>query len=401
MKYDINLVLSSLRDFSLYERAAASIKPEWFVTDLRNVFLSIKACHEDAPGRVIPWGDIKLRMKGKKGYSRIPDLRAKSKGFSTQASWRNLRKYLQEQLMRDLVEEAAAENETGELKHQDYIKRLEQIQNITDAASETSDFFQEEVTEWIQEEGEVPIVPLCSKELTKALDGGMAAGQIITVLARTDGGKTTLAINVGRNCVQKGMAVLHCSFETSRRDLNKRYACSFTRHTWNWIEAHPKRTQQTIDTMRNHGGYLRIEDYSSVEASTVDIRVAAQNLRKRLGHLDLIIVDSGDDVASTRRYEAEREEAKHVWSELRRLARKLNIPIMVTTQSNRLGAMSGEVELVHIGTSWGKATQSDCVIVLQIYEGTDRAFAIIRKTKRKGKYSKVPIVFDRMKCFVE
>ena len=399
MNHDVSLVLSSLRDYRFYERA--TIEPSWFGPTLSRVFLAIKECHEERPERLIPWKDISIKLRGKKAYSRISKLKTKGRGYSKTAQRRNLVKFLEYQMFSDMTEEMSKGIENGEkINHQDYIRKLEKIQQVASLSVKISDFFSSTIDDWQKEIEDIPVVGFPSEKLSKAFAGGMAGGHIITILAKTDGGKTTFAINTGRKAVQQGKVVLHCSFETPELELNQRYACSFTRHSWEWVVDHKKKLQAQLDKIPEHGGFLRIEDFSAVKASTIDIRVRAEKLKKDRDVLDLIIVDCGDDVESTRKYQSLREECKYVWNDLRRIGRRLNVPILVTTQANRAGAASDEVELIHIGESWGKATGSDGVISLITLPGESKALAVVLKTKRRGRYDRVPILFEREKCYI-
>lgn len=401
MKCDSRLVLHSLRDFDLYERAQSAIQATWFTKKHGQVYKAIQKCHQEEPQRLIPWKDIKLKLRGTEAFGIIDNLKNKTKGFSKAAGWKNLIRWCEYQMLEDVAEELATSQQKGEdINHGDLIRRLEAIQQVGKKHVSEQDFLHDDVDGWFQEVQDIPIVPFPSQRLTEALGGGMAGGQIITLLAKTDGGKTTFAINTGRHALEIGLHVLHCSFETTRLELNQRYACSLTAHKWWWLEKHKKVLKKAMSKIQKNKGYLRIEDYSRTKASTVDVRVSAERFRRETGYCDLIIVDSGDLVQSTRKYESARDEAKVVWDELRRLGRNMNCPVFVTTQSNRAGAGAVEVELVHIGESWAKATDSDCVIALQTTPNIDRAIAVIVKTKRRGKHDRVELRFDRERCLI-
>lgn len=401
---DINVVISGLRDHDLYERVRGQIQSRWFQTsDLRNIFEIIKRCHTDNPGSVIQWKDLRILLRGQKGYDRVKTIQRQTDGVSKTTHLKTLAKFLEQQMVEDLAGELAKAHENGHrINHDDYIKRLESAKRAGTLSIDRRNLFSEEPKDWITKIESVPVIPLPSFELTQALRGGIAGGRPTTILTRTDGGKTSFAVACGAFAVKKGYKVLHCTLEDSADEIFRRYSCSMLGQTWEWVKTHPKTTQKLMGELRRGGGDLEVADFASIECSLPDIELAASKAQRQWQGIDLIIVDAGDDVRSQTKTELETQKIREVWQGLTRLSRKHgDVPVMVTTQTNRLGAGARQIELTHVAEGWGKATVSAVVIVFDVPKDSKRGYATIVKSKRKGIYPSIPIVFDRERCTVK
>jgi replicative DNA helicase len=399
--YSSSIVLSALRDYDLYERVQTTIKLEWFNEKNRHIAEAILACHEDQTGRRLTWKEIGLKLKQKKTLHDLASVVKQSKKVDLVILHKQLSEFMELNLIEDIVIEMAEEKQAGKtLKHEVLIEKIEAAQKISHLRREHVDYFENDIADRIKESDRDSIISFPSSELSAAFDGGMVAGQLTTVLARTDGGKTMFVINCGRHCVQQGLNVLHCTHETTKIEVLRRYDCSFSNHSWNWVKTHSNKMRQILAKVKKQRGSLTIEDFSTTEASVIEIRISAERMVRDCGRLDLIIVDYGDLVRSSRHYDSKRDEHRLVWQELRRLAKRFSCPVITGTQSNRLGAGAKIPELTHMGESWAKATDSDAVIILHAPVGENRALAIVAKTKRIGNYSQIPIIFLRKKCYI-
>lgn len=397
MPVDIAVVLSALRDYDLYERV--KLDAGWFSESHRHIFRAIQKAHEDAPHRIVPWKDIRILLRGTPGYGAVAEVMRTSKHVSKVMRHKQLSQFVCEQMLRDLVQDLAKDRETGqEIDYSKYIERLEEAHKAGRLSVDSSSFFDHDISDWIERVQKIPVVETPIRNLNQALKGGILAGHTTTILAKTDGGKTSLSVAFGAHALKQGLTVLHCTMETPELELGQRYWCSLLNHSWDWIQSHPKTTRKLMLGIKKAGGHLQIADFSSQEPTTVDVRMAIEQLVRRRHKVDLIIVDCGDDVRSNRRYEKRTDECRAVWIELRRMSKKYDCPVLITTQANRAGAAAESVELTHIGESWGKATTSSEVIVLDIPKDKSHGQLILVKTKRRGVYPKVPVVFNRNRC---
>lgn len=391
-----SVIFSALRSFDLFQRVEASMREQWLTEEQRSIWHAVQRCHEQRKERTVPWVDLRVELKGKKGYDRINDYERRAKGVSKLAMQKCLAKFLEVHFLEDLLERIAKEHEAGKtVDYEEVIKEIEEIQRLGCTALSTTAFLDEDPRKWIPKIEQLPTVPFPIQELNRALNGGMKVGRTVTILARTDGGKTSFAINVGRHAIEQGYTVLHATFEEPPADLKVRYACSIMNHTWEWVASHPKTTSKKFCEIRQKGGWLEIADYADAEGSLSNLQAEIDRLIRKRGHIDLLIIDSGDDVRSNKHYEEPTLEMKAVWTGIRRFAKRYNIPALVTTQANREGAKAERTQLIHISAAWGKATQSPEVYVLDIPKGSKRGIVEIVKTKAKGTYPTIPIYFNR------
>lgn len=399
MSYDINIVVSSLRNYDLFERVRNDIKSEWLTEKTRNIYNAICLCHEQKEGRTICWKDIRVSLRGRTGYEHIANVVRKSKGASEVLQHKQLGRFIYENLLRDLVNELAeAEESGGEINYDLYISKLEAAHKAASLKTSTTDFLDKELTDWIVPEEKVSHLPLPIKELNIHMGGGLPYNHISTLLARTDGGKTSFCVCVGAEALKVGRNIVHCTQETPEKDLGPRYYSSIMNHTWPWIQKNPESFRKAMKEIRKKGGSLTIADFTSVEATTADVRTAIEGAYRRYGSVDLVIIDAGDDIRSTRRSDKKSEEVANTWTELRRLCRKFECAMIISTQANRLGAAAEEVDLIHISEGWGKATKSSEVIVIDVPKNREKGLLILSKTKQKGVYPRVPIRFNRERC---
>lgn len=401
---DISVILSGLRDFDLYDRVKENIQTKWFPTsETRSIWQTIKSAHENHPGRVIPWKDLKVLLRGQKGYETIDRLRKRSDGVSLAAVRASIARWQELQMVEDLACDLARAQENGHrIDHNEYIQRLEAAQRAGRLSIERRSIFEEEPKNWIQKIDHIPVVSLPSYELTQALRGGIAGGRPTTILTRTDGGKTSFAVACGTHAVRMGKKVLHVTGEDTADEIFRRYSCCMTRQTWEWVHTHPRTTRKIMAKIQQNGGALEVADFSAIEGTISDIVLAATKARRVFGgELDLIIVDAGDDICGSKKTELTSEEMGDVWRGLTRVSRKFgDCPVLVTTQTNRVGAQAREIDLYHVGESWHKAKVSAQVLVFDVAKDSNRGYISIVKTKRKGFYPRIPIYFDRERCIV-
>jgi replicative DNA helicase len=394
---DVPIVLSALRRFDLYERV--KLDSSWFAEGYRSIYQAIKRAHDDQPNRTIPWKDLRIMLKGTKGYGAIAEVMRRSKHVSKVMEHKQLSQFVTEQMLHDIVEDLAKARETGEqIEYGKYIQRLEDAHKAGRLTVDSASFFDRDISDWIEKVEKIPIVETPIQSLNQALKGGMPSGHITTLMAKTDGGKTSLSVAFGAHALRKGLTVLHCTMETPELELGQRYWSSLLNHSWDWIQSHPKTTRKLMFNVKKSGGHLQVADFTDREPTTIDVKMAIEQLIRRRGKIDLLIVDCGDDVRSARRYEKETEEQKEVWKTFRRFGVKFSCPVFITTQSNRKGAEAEVVELWHIGECFAKAKLSSELVIMDIPKDKRHGQLILAKTKRRGVYPKIPVIFSRDRC---
>lgn len=248
-------------------------------------------------------------------------------------------------------------------------------------------------------------LPMPVRELTRILDGGPAAGELMTVLAPPDGGKSMFLINLTRHAWESGKVVVHVTLETTPHQFTQRLYCSLAKRRIITLQNNPWAFNQLRRQMSRKGGDVELIDGSSIPLSVADMeRACEEALRKNDGRLDALIIDYGDLLKSPKKFSSARDEQQLVWQELCRLSKQLKIPVITASQLNRSGAQAKTADMTHVAESWAKATHSQIVVSIErddIQKSRGEATLRILKTKKSGGYGIVPCVFDTKTCRVE
>ncbi|WP_246127088.1 DnaB-like helicase C-terminal domain-containing protein [Embleya hyalina] len=165
----------------------------------------------------------------------------------------------------------------------------------------------------------------------------MHPGQLVVIAARPAHGKSTLAINLARSCaVAEGRPVLLFSPQMSRLDIQRRVMSAEGRIPLH----HLTHRRPTGDDLQ---AFTEAMPRVAKAALTVDttarpdvdaIRSQCHRMRTR-GGVDLLIVDTVHELAPARRYDNRYGELEEISRSLKRVARELGIPVVVTAQLNR------------------------------------------------------------------
>lgn len=250
------------------------------------------------------------------------------------------------------------------------------------------------------------IFPMPVEELNDRLDGGPTAGELLTVLAPPDGGKTQFLINAARNGSEQGKQILYFTLETTPTQWIQRYYCSCFGRGIRTVMEHQDAIVKYQRWLRKiAGGGIRLYDGSDREMRISDMQRAAEQIVESGKRVDTVIIDYGDLVRSARRYTSQHAEQQEVWREACRMAKHLSIPVIIASQLNRQGAGAGSsADLTHVAQSWAKATDSQiCILVDRSPADKQRGTAALRilKTKKSGGYASVQCIFDTKRCIVK
>ncbi|WP_439678171.1 replicative DNA helicase [Embleya sp. MST-111070] len=169
------------------------------------------------------------------------------------------------------------------------------------------------------------------------LTGGLRPGQLIVIASRPAHGKSTLALNLARHCaVTEDRPVLLFSLQVSNLDIQRRVMSAEGRIPLHRL-AHRRTTDDdwralTEALPRVTGAPLTVATMSRPDVDV--IRAHCYRTRTR-GGLDLLIVDTIHELAPLRRHDSRYGELEEISRSLKRVARELGIPVVVTAQLNR------------------------------------------------------------------
>lgn len=209
-----------------------------------------------------------------------------------------------------------------------------------------------------------------------ALTAGLQNGQLIIDAARPKVGKTSLATHQCVECAKapNGGPVLFFSLEMPRPEITARMLCQLSGVDFNRMRTN-QLTQDDLDAMNDHGTALAklpiwIDDDPCTSLPT--IRSKARK-RKRDG-LALIVVDYLQ-IMETPEAETRTRELGLVTTGLKRLAKELEVPIMLLSQLNRAVENRGAAarpKLSDLRESGNIEQDADLVLMLHRPEMHDR-----------------------------
>ncbi len=246
-------------------------------------------------------------------------------------------------------------------------------------------------------------IPTPLPGLTKLYRGGISAPDLITLMGVTDAGKTLLSCAWGAAAIRVGFRVLHVTTETHPEAVASRYDCALLGAGVRWIRRHTDILQRTHQRLRQYGGALVIQDYTSIQATIADVTKAIDSFLLTYGRLDLIIVDRADLLTSLSGKKDYGSFAT-LWQSIRRLCTEYYVPVIATTQVNREGSSvdGANTKKLHVAESWAKVCDADEVLALGASDEEIRNQIVtikILKTKKLGGYGRDFVCkVDRVRC---
>jgi replicative DNA helicase len=180
-------------------------------------------------------------------------------------------------------------------------------------------------------------------QLDRVLNGGWAKKELYAFMGPPGIGKSIFLPNVGLNALLNGLNVAHYSMEMSEDRLGQRYDAIATNINIKKLIDHPEEIKKKYETIRKiTTSHLKLKEFPTSLASVLDIESHLDELKLYQDFTpDLIIVDYGDIMRSTRKTNNLYEEQGWIFRELRGLAVKRNLIVITATQANR-ESMDGE-----------------------------------------------------------
>ena len=173
--------------------------------------------------------------------------------------------------------------------------------------------------------------------------GGLARGDLIILAARPSMGKTALGAEIGRNIARRGGAVHFASLEMSKEQVARRCIGAATFHEKSaldrieYFRLRPGATGFDMDKLRAISATLPrrmiIDDRAA--QTVAQIEGGARATRKRLGGLDLILVDYLQLMRAAGKHGSRVHEIEETTQGLKALAKRLNCPVVALCQLSR------------------------------------------------------------------
>ena len=223
-----------------------------------------------------------------------------------------------------------------------------------------------------------PGIPTGFPDLDRLIGGGLKPGEMFVLAARPSIGKTAMALNIVRNIIKRDIAgerknVLFFSLEMSGIQVAQRLLCTEAKVPLTSIldknipGGVPQLTKAVTELQKAH---LMVDETAGI--SVFELRAKARKINDRQ-KLDLIVIDylqlmrSGESTGN----ESRQVEVAAISGGLKKLAKDLQVPVLVLAQLNResekdQGNGKGDVlpKLSHLRESGAIEQDADLVVFL-------------------------------------
>lgn len=187
-------------------------------------------------------------------------------------------------------------------------------------------------------------------QINDILGGGWTKKELFCVMGPPGMGKSIFLVNFGLAALINNYSVIHYSFEMSEERLGLRYDAAHSQIIQkNLIENKARVKEMYSVTKIASNGRLRIKEFPTATATIYDLEAHLEQLKMYESFVpDIVIVDYGDIMKSTRATKNAYEEQGWIFRELRGLAIKKNVVVITATQTRRdaLDSKGGTKEVV-------------------------------------------------------
>jgi len=204
-------------------------------------------------------------------------------------------------------------------------------------------------------------IPTPWQEVNSIMRGGIGGGELAVLCAPTGVGKSHGLVDIGQHAASLGYNVAHYTFELGEHAIGNRYDARLSGIAPERLVDNKEDIKKLIDNM---AGSVVIKWFPTKSVTTLALKNHVNKLVLKGMKPDLLVIDYGDLMRSSRRYDQKRLEEESIYEELRALAGELNVPIWTATQTNREGLDAPIVTLKHISECFGKAMIADVFITL-------------------------------------
>lgn len=195
---------------------------------------------------------------------------------------------------------------------------------------------------------------------------GLQNGQLIVVVATPKTGKSTLALQIAGNVHEQGLAPMFQSFEMTNREQQNRYDAMRSKVSHNRLiagtlsEEEEARYRSTLETMKKETNNFWLVD------SAHGLTVSAIHSKIQTLQPDVVFIDGVYLMMDEQTGESNTPQAlTNITRSLKRLAQRVNKPVIITTQALNWKTKKGKVSTDSIGYSSSFLQDADVVFGLE------------------------------------
>ena len=240
-----------------------------------------------------------------------------------------------------------------------------------------------------RDEQESRVWPTGFDPLDDHLTGGLRSGELVLLAGPQGLGKTTWALQVGRNIARAGRPVAYFCFEHDAQSLLERlvaleagevggYDAPGLRHVRTAFEAHDRRQlglaerldehkggAEAIDRVREYADHYHLHRSSGRSTSVEVIAEYIDEVRQATGTTPMVIVDYLQKVHVPAGSPIEDERITEVVEGLKDLALDHHVPVLAVSAADKEGIAAGRrLRSSHLRGSSALAYEADAVLIL-------------------------------------
>jgi len=235
------------------------------------------------------------------------------------------------------------------------------------------DFLEDAESRWDFYHNKETHIPFDIDWLNKITNGGVIRKTLNVFLAPTNTGKTLIKCHLAASFLTQGYNVLYITLEMAEEKIAERIDANLLDVDIHDLQALPKDLymKKIKDLRKKTPGKLIIKEYPAASAHVGHFRALLNELEiKKDFRPDILIIDYLNICASSRMRRGENmySYVKSIAEELRGLATEKNVAVITSTQTNRDGWNSSDLELKHTSESAGLPATADLMIGVIVTE---------------------------------
>jgi replicative DNA helicase len=243
-------------------------------------------------------------------------------------------------------------------------------------------------------------VPTGYVDLDDATEG-LQGGEVIVIAARPSQGKTSLAMNIAENAAKAGNPVGVFSLEMSDHSLTLRMLLSRAKTSLRAIRRMTVEDKQEVSyaIAESHASlsWLPLHIMDCPGATIERIQSLARRLKQQHA-IKLLVIDYMQLVQTSQRRDSMREQVTDISQGIKRIARELDIPVIVLSQLNRdVEQRKGKPRLSDLRESGAIEQDADEVWFIHFPDDDEcepqRRCELLRAKARNGAVGKIEMVF--------
>lgn len=174
--------------------------------------------------------------------------------------------------------------------------------------------------------------------IDEKLRGGLSKKTVSTIIAASNAGKTTSAINLAYYAALSGNKVLFLFHEGTKEEIVLKFLSRITKIHFDQLESGDLTEEDRVKIEEAKvfiGKFIRIKEMRFVGVTVEDVYAYSKSVKKEWG-FDLLIDDYGGILKSTKvNYKEKRQTLGHIWETFNLISAELDIAIVTIAQFNR------------------------------------------------------------------